>query len=160
MPDIFAGAVGKTLEADLLTRTVEGRESSLSYALIDGVPAMSAQGVKLGACVNTQLLIDFLRSERPFERDLRGWLADMLDSKKPTNANLTLSRTRGKPQSNMLRYVEAVEAYIDQRDSGDGYDAAVAHVVGETNIAEGTLKKAIARLEDGIKTHRETQRNP
>lgn len=86
----------------------------------------------------------------------------MLDLKRRTNANLALFRRRGEPQTNMLQYVEAVEAVeacIDQRDTGDGYDAAVAHVAAATPIKEGTLKKAIARLEEGVRIHRETQRS-
>lgn len=155
--NIFDGPIGRKLECDLLTRTVEGCESSLAYSLTDGVPAMSAKGVTLRAPVDAKLLIDFLRSDRPLGRELRDWLADMLDRK--TNANLTLSKRQGAPQSNMLQYLEAVEGYIDRRNSGDGYDAAVSHVAAEQKIKPGTLKKAIARLEEGIKIHRETRQH-
>ena len=157
--NIFDGPIGKKLECDLMTRTVEGRESSLAYSLKAGVPAMSARGVTLGAPIDAKLLIDFLRSDRPLGRELRDWLADMLDEHRKTNVNLTLSKRPGAPQSNMLQYLEAVEAYIDRRDSDDGYDAALSHVAAERKIAPGTLKKAIARLEEGIRIHRETQRH-
>ena len=158
--NIFDGPIGKRIELDLLSRTVEGRESSLSYVLAEGVPAMSANGVPLGSPANAQLLIDYLRSDRPLDREHRTWLADLLDPKRPTKVNLSLSRGKGKPKSDMLKYVEAVGAYIDQREAGDGYDAAVAHVSAVMQIKKGTLRKAIARLEEGINIHRETQRNP
>jgi hypothetical protein len=155
----FSGAIGEKVEVDLLKRSVEGQQSPMAYVLNKGQPAMSAKGIDLNAPVNRQLLIDFLRSDRPIGDDVRNWLADMLDPNKQTNANLALSRRRGKARSNMLDYVEAVEAYMDQRDSDDGYDPAIAHVSEKFGIKKGTLKKAISRLEEGIKIHRETQRN-
>jgi hypothetical protein len=80
----------------------------------------------------------------------------MLDPDKATNANLSLSRRHGKAKSTMLDYVEAVEAYIEQRDQGDGYDAAISHVSEKFCIAKGTLQKALRQLEEGIKDHYET----
>jgi hypothetical protein len=155
----FSGAVGEKIEADLLRKSVEGQESPMAYVLNEGRPAMSAQGIALNAPVNRQLLIDFLRSDRPIGDDVRNWLADLLDPHKSTNANLSLSRRRGKVKSNMLGYVDAVSAYIDQRDIDDGYDAAIAHVSEKFGIKKGTLKKAVSRLEEGIRIHRESQRN-
>lgn len=156
----FSGPIGEKIEANLLIRSVEGNESPIAYVLKEGIPAMSANGVALNSPVNLRLLIDFLRSERPIGNDIRGWLADMLDPEKPTNANLSLSRRRGRAESNMMDHVYAVEAYIDQRDLGDGYDTAIAHVSEKVGIKKGTLKKAVKRLKDGVKIHRESQRNP
>ncbi len=131
----------------------------MAYALIDNRPIMTATGVELGAPVNRQLLIDFLRSDRPLGRDIRNWLADMLDPAVPTNANLRLSSRAGNRKSHMLQYLDAVEAYLDRRDVGDGYDAAISEVAPKFNIKESLLKKAVTHLADGVKVHRKTQRD-
>ena len=158
--NILKGTRGRRTEANLLKLTVEGEQSPLAYALRTGSPVMSAKGVALGSDVDVRLLIDFLRSNRPISREIRNWLGDMLDQSVATNANLTLKRRRGQPKKNMLEYFEAVEAFVERRNAGDTYEVAVDWVVTSIGIKEGTLKKAVAALEAGVRIHMESARNP
>jgi hypothetical protein len=156
--NILKSRHSKRIEANLLERTVEGEQSPLAYALRDGSPLIDARGVHLGSDVDLRLLIDFLRSKRPISREIRNWLANMLDEGVPTNANLILKRRRGQPKKNMLEYLEAVEAFVERRDAGDTYESALYWVVTNSGIKEGTLKKAVAALEDGVRIYMETAR--
>lgn len=157
---ILKGSHGRRAEANLLKVTVEGNQSPLAYALRAGNPVIDARGVALGSGVDVRLLIDFLRSNRPISREIRDWLANMLDESVATNANIILKRRRGQPKKNMLEYLEAVEAFVERRDAGDTYEDAVDWVVTNINIKEGTLKKAVAALEDGVRAVMETARDP
>lgn len=147
-------------EADLLKRTVEGEQSPLAYAFGEEGPVIDATGVALGADVNARLLIDFLRSDRPISREIRDWLADMLDDGVATNANLVLNRRRGRPKKNMLEYLKAVEAFVDRRDAGDSYEDALLWVAERADIKEGTLKKAVSALEGGVRIRLQAIGNP
>lgn len=158
--NIMKDGHGKRIEAQLLRLTVEGEQSPFAYAMRKGNPVLDAKGVALGSKVNSQLLVDFLRSKRPISRDIRNWLADMLDENVTTNANLILKRRRGSPKKNMLEYLESVEAFVERREAGDTYEDALDWVVTNSGIKEGTLKKAVAALEEGVKIHLKNNRNP
>lgn len=158
--DILKGSAGRRIEANLVKQAVEGEQSSLAYTLREGRPVIHRKGVALGSDVDLQLLIDFLRSNRPVSREIRNWLADMLDASVKTNANLTLKRRRGQPKKNMLEYLDAVEAFVERRDAGDTYETALEWVATNCDIKEGTLRKAVAALEVGVRKHIENNRNP
>lgn len=147
-------------EANLLKLTIEGEQSPLAYAFGEEGPVIDAKGVALGSDVNPRLLIDFLRSDRAISREIRDWLANMLDKGVATNANLILKRRRGQPKKNMLEYLEAVEAFVERRDAGDSYEIALEWVVERVNITEGTLKKAVAALEAGVRIRQKSIGNP
>lgn len=155
----LTGTHGRRAADNLLKLTVEGEESPLAFAIGKKGPFFEAKGVALGSDVNPRLLIDFLRSKRPISREIRDWLADMLDKDVATNANLTLKRRRGQPKKNMLEYLDRVEAFVERRDAGDTYEVALEWVMERMNIAEGTLKKAVAALEEGVRIDMETARN-
>lgn len=158
--NILSGSRSGLIEANLVKLTVEGEQSQLAYAIGEMGPIVDAKGVALGAGVNPQLLIDFLRSKRPISPQVRHWLADMLDEGVVTNANLTLKRRRGRPKKNMLEYLDAVEAFVERRDAGDTYEVAIGRVIERIAITEGTLKKAVAVLEEGVRIRIATNRNP
>ena len=148
------------IEANLLRLTVEGEHSPLAYAFGEEGPVIDAKGVALGTDVNTRLLIDFLRSDRPISREIRDWLANMLDEGVATNANLTLKRRRGQAKKNMLEYLDAVNAFVERRDAGDSYEKALEWVTDRMPIQEGTLKKAVAALEEGVRIGLQSIGNP
>lgn len=155
---LFESEVGRQIEARLLIATVEGDEFPVSYSLRDGEPVAEAKEVALGQQVDAELLIAFLRSERPLGAEVRNWLADMLDPAVSTNANLKLSARAGAREKSMLEYKFAVEAYLDRREAGDGYDAAIADVALRFGMTQSLLRKAVTRLAEGVKIHRETNR--
>ena len=155
---LFEGEAAGQIEARLLITTVEGNEFPVSYALKDGEPCAQAKEVALGQPVDAQLLIAFLRSERPIGSEIRNWLADMLDPAVSTKANLRLASRAGAPEKSMLEYKSAVEAYLDRREAGDGYDAAIADVAPRFGMTQSLLRKAVTRLAEGVKICRETNR--
>lgn len=157
---LFDGDTGEKIEARLLMHSVQGDEYPVAYALRGGRPTINAAGVELGAPVNPQLLVDFLRSDRPLNRDIRNWLADMLDPAVHTTANLRLSPRAGNRKTSMLQYQYAVEAYLERREAGDGYDAAIAEVASAFGMKLSLLKKAVTRIGEGVEIHRESQRRP
>lgn len=156
---LFEGEAAGQIEARLLIATVEGNEFPVWYALKEGEPFAQRKEVALGQPVDAQLLIAFLRSERPIGSEIRNWLANMLDPAVYTNANLRLAARAGAREKSMLEYQFAVEAYLDRREAGDGYDAAIADVAHRFGMTQSLLRKAVTRLAEGEKIFRETNRN-
>lgn len=67
-PPLLEGRGLDRLEARLLIKSIEGTEAPMAYGLAGNRPFMKAKGIELGAPVDPQLLIDFLRSDRPISR--------------------------------------------------------------------------------------------
>lgn len=146
-------------EADLLGRTVEGIENPASYGFADGIPYFSPRPIRPKSGPNSKLLADYLRSDRPISRDVRTWLADMVDPGGTGTSYITIKRRKnGRPKSSMFKYHEAVAEFIKHYDLY-GFEAACSHVTAEFSISQSTLLKARCALETDLRDLLEQNRN-
>jgi hypothetical protein len=150
MVGIFEGEFGQALEAMLVITTVEGRESSASYELIDGVPTYCAKPIAYRSKPNLGVLVSLLRSDRPLSDELRNWIADMLDERSDYHLKLSAKQNKsGGPKKTKMEYYWAVVAFMSEREKY-GFDSAVSKVCAEFKIGKTTLVGAWRKLEPDI----------